>query len=165
MNLALFAQAKVMFDQIIDTSLTTYEWYSAYRGLDYGETTRMSWVRHFLYPTIPAIVSPGIHDDELVHPIRYGETTHQISTKLDYILDENLEPEVGLHTGEAMGIEIGDVVYTKLANIDYRIKRHDKLVCIATGEIFYVSDAHRSTQMTHTVGDLIFRSPPANDEM
>jgi hypothetical protein len=64
-----------------------------------------------------------------------------------------------------MGIEIDDVVYTKLANIDYRIKRHDKLVCIATGEIFYVSDAHRSTQMTHTVGDLIFRSPPANDEM
>lgn len=165
MNLALFAQAKVMYDQIVDTSLTTYEWYSAYRGLDYGETTRMSWVRHFLYPTIPAIVSPGIHDDELVHPIRYGETTHQISTKLDYILDENLEPEVGLHTGEAMGIEIDDVVYTKLANIDYRIKRHDKLVCIATGEIFYVSDAHCSTQMTHTVGDLIFRSPPANDEM
>lgn len=160
MNLALFAQAKVMYDQIVDTSLTTYEWYSAYRGLDYGETTRMSWVRNFLYPTIPAIVSPGIYDDELVHPIRYGETTHQISTKLDYILDENLEP-----VDEDMGIEIDDVVYTKLANIDYRIKRHDKLVCIATGEIFYVSDAHRSTQMTHTVGDLIFRSPPANDEM
>lgn len=160
MNLALFAQAKVMYDQIVDTSLTTYEWYSAYRGLDYGETTRMSWVRHFLYPTIPAIVSPGIHDDELVHPIRYGETTHQISTKLDYILDENLEPvEV------AMGFEIGVVAYTKLANVDYRLKRHDKLVCIATGEIFYVSDAHRSTQMTHTVGDLIFRSPPASDEM
>jgi len=159
-NLALFAQAKVMYDQIIDTSLTTYEWYSAYRGLDYGETTRMSWVRHFLYPTIPAIVSPGIHDDELVHPIRYGETTHQISTKLDYLLDGLLEP-----VDEDMGIEIDDVVYTKLANIDYRIKRHDKLVCIATGEIFYVSDAHRSTQMTHTVGDLIFRSPPANDEM
>lgn len=160
MNLALFAQAKVMYDQIIDTSLTTYEWYSAYRGLDYGETTRMSWVRHFLYPTIPAIVSPGIYDDELVHPIRYGETTHQISTKLDYILDGLLEP-----VDEDMGIGIEDVVYTKLANIDYRIKRHDKLVCIATGEIFYVSDAHRSTQMTHTVGDLIFRSPPANDEM
>lgn len=160
MNLALFAQAKVMYDQIIDTSLTTYEWYSAYRGLDYGETTRMSWVRHFLYPTIPAIVSPGIHDDELVHPIRYGETTHQISTKLDYILDGLLEPVDG-----DMGIGIEDVVYTKLANIDYRIKRHDKLVCIATGEIFYVSDAHCSTQMTHTVGDLIFRSPPANDEM
>lgn len=160
MNLALFAQAKVMYDQIIDTSLTTYEWYSAYRGLDYGETTRMSWVRHFLYPTIPAIVSPVIHDDELVHPIRYGETTHQISTKLDYILDRLLEP-----VDKDMGIGIVDVVYTKLANIDYRIKRHDKLVCIATGEIFYVSDAHRSTQMTHTVGDLIFRSPPANDEM
>lgn len=161
MNLALFAQAKVMYDQIIDTSLTTYEWYSAYRGLDYGETTRMSWVRHFLYPTIPAIVSPVIHDDELVHPIRYGETTHQISTKLDYILDENLEP-----VDVDMGIEIDSVrCVTKLANIDYRIKRHDKLVCIATGEIFYVSDAHRSTQMTHTVGDLIFRSPPANDEM
>ena len=160
MNLALFAQAKVMYDQIIDTSLTTYEWYSAYRGLDYGETTRMSWVRHFLYPTIPAIVSPGIHDDELVHPIRYGETTHQISTKLDYILDALLEP-----VDKDMGIGIEDVVYTKLANIDYRIKRHDKLVCIATGEIFYVSDAHCSTQMTHTVGDLIFRSPPANDEM
>ena len=160
MNLALFAQAKVMYDQIVDTSLTTYEWYSAYRGLDYGETTRMSWVRHFLHPTIPAIVSPGIHDDELVHPIRYGETTHQISTKLDYILDALLEP-----VDEDMGIGIEDVVYTKLANIDYRIKRHDKLVCIATGEIFYVSDAHRSTQMTHTVGDLIFRSPPANDEM
>jgi len=160
-NLALFAQAKVMYDQIVDTSLTTYEWYSAYRGLDYGETTRMSWVRHFLYPTIPAIVSPVIHDDELVHPIRYGETTHQISTKLDYILDENLEP-----VDEDMGIEIDEVsTITKLANIDYRIKRHDKLVCIATGEIFYVSDAHRSTQMTHTVGDLIFRSPPANDEM
>lgn len=161
MNLALFAQAKVMYDQIVDTSLTTYEWYSAYRGLDYGETTRMSWVRHFLYPTIPAIVSPVIHDDELVHPIRYGETTHQISTKLDYILDENLEP-----VDEDMGIEIDEVsTITKLANIDYRIKRHDKLVCIATGEIFYVSDAHCSTQMTHTVGDLIFRSPPANDEM
>ncbi len=161
MNLALFAQAKVMYDQIVDTSLTTYEWYSAYRGLDYGETTRMSWVRHFLYPTIPAIVSPVIHDDELVHPIRYGETTHQISTKLDYILDENLEP-----VDENMGIEIDEVsTITKLANIDYRIKRHDKLVCIATGEIFYVSDAHCSTQMTHTVGDLIFRSPPANDEM
>jgi len=160
-NLALFAQAKVMYDQIVDTSLTTYEWYSAYRGLDYGETTRMSWVRHFLYPTIPAIVSPVIHDDELVHPIRYGETTHQISTKLDYILDENLEP-----VDEDMGIEIDEVsTITKLANIDYRIKRHDKLVCIATGEIFYVSDAHCSTQMTHTVGDLIFRSPPANDEM
>jgi len=160
-NLALFAQAKVMYDQIVDTSLTTYEWYSAYRGLDYGETTRMSWVRHFLYPTIPAIVSPVIHDDELVHPIRYGETTHQISTKLDYILDENLEP-----VDENMGIEIDEVsTITKLANIDYRIKRHDKLVCIATGEIFYVSDAHCSTQMTHTVGDLIFRSPPANDEM
>lgn len=160
MNLALFAQAKVMYDQIIDTSLTTYEWYSAYRGLDYGETTRMSWVRHFLYPTIPAIVSPVIYDDELVHPIRYGETTHRISTKLDYILDGLLEP-----VDEDMGIGIEDVVYTKLANIDYRIKRHDKLVCIATGEIFYVSDAHCSTQMTHTVGDLIFRSPPANDEM
>jgi len=160
-NLALFAQAKVMYDQIVDTSLTTYEWYSAYRGLDYGETTRMSWVRHFLYPTIPAIVSPVIHDDELVHPIRYGETTHQISTKLDYILDENLEP-----VDENWGIEIDEVsTITKLANIDYRIKRHDKLVCIATGEIFYVSDAHCSTQMTHTVGDLIFRSPPANDEM
>ena len=161
MNLALFAQAKVMYDQIVDTSLTTYEWYSAYRGLDYGETTRMSWVRHFLYPTIPAIVSPVIHDDELVHPIRYGETTHQISTKLDYILDENLEP-----VDVNMGIAIDEVsTITKLANIDYRIKRHDKLVCIATGEIFYVSDAHCSTQMTHTVGDLIFRSPPANDEM
>jgi len=160
-NLALFAQAKVMYDQIVDTSLTTYEWYSAYRGLDYGETTRMSWVRHFLYPTIPAIVSPVIHDDELVHPIRYGETTHQISTKLDYILDENLEP-----VDVNMGIAIDEVsTITKLANIDYRIKRHDKLVCIATGEIFYVSDAHCSTQMTHTVGDLIFRSPPANDEM
>lgn len=144
---AAFEIAKARYEEILDTSGITYDWYSVLYGFDFGETTQAAYTQHCVWPTTRSIISPTQDSDSWIIPLRFHmDYTHIGSTKLRYLEDPDLVPDEADED-----IIIDGIVYSKPAHNDWRMKRGDKLIEVDTGVTYHVVNAHRSTMGTHTL--------------
>jgi len=135
------AWAKDRYEEVMATqpSAQQMSWYSAKQGIQFGDTQENAYVIHPTYPSITVLVGPMVggpanegYSEILAAP------THDGSTLVAYI-NSSLAPSAK-----------GD--------IDYRMKRTDKLVN-GDGVIFYVTSVDNSTTDVKLVIGLQRKAP------
>lgn len=152
MNLAeIMSAATDVYNDIQETSMTSFEWWSASEEPEFGVTTEWTTERHFLFPTIKMYLSPIQDQDSMVIPFKFDQVSHQGSIARFYVTDPNL---AAVESDEV--VEVNGVVGTKPADINWKLKRFDKLVSVEwDSETFYVVDVYPSSAGTHAIVGLI----------
>lgn len=153
----IFTQTmKDLVDPIMDSSPTTYQWWSMYSDLaTLADRKKTTYVRHFKYPTIAILTNPVVHDDTHVVPARVEGNMFTGSTRMLYVDDPDLEPSEGEEEIDATFPDGSVETLTKPAQVNWVLKRHDKLVCVESGDTLIVSDATPSSGRSHLMVEMI----------
>ncbi len=140
----VFASMQSVVEPIIESSRTTFEWWSASVDYNLADRNKVSFERHWKYPTIEVLVYAPSDDNTMVQSVRLGQASHQGSCKIALLEDTDLEAEAS-----DSYVAVDGVLTLKKGDINWSLKRLDKLVGVEDGETYYIIEVVRAAARTH----------------